>query len=58
MTNGDKIRKMSDEELAKMLCHSLNCSFTNCPGYALCRMGDGTANGMVKWLKQEVQENG
>ena len=56
MTNAERIRSMTDEELAKMLCHRHNCSFTNCPGYDLCKMGDGPANGLLKWLQREVSE--
>ena len=46
MTNADKIRGMTDEELAEFL--SCNCS------------GDGYGNEMESWfdwLKQEVTDN-
>lgn len=50
ITNGDKIRAMSDEELANKyvdaICHMhKNCPSINCIECAL------------QWLKQEVQED-
>ena len=48
MTNGDKIRTMTDEELAKFLtddfCELLNCK-SPCDGHCDRRMLD--------WLKEE-----
>ena len=50
-TNGDRIRQMTDEELAELLSgcvacgHVMNCLDTSCYECTL------------KWLKQEVQED-
>jgi hypothetical protein len=57
LTNGDKIRDMSDEELAVWLCSRFdNCSSYTCPGANYCNGEDGKANGLVKWLKQPAEE--
>lgn len=54
-TNADKIRAMSDEELAEFMCHSVspngvaNCSA--CEAAEFCRMGH---NGYLDWLKEEA----
>ena len=56
MTNAEKIRQMTDEELAKTLCFGRNCNSVSCPGYDMCEMGDGPANGLVKWLQRGVEE--
>lgn len=50
-TNADKIRQMTDEELAKIICcqdsiQGDECVDTPCAEYIL------------DWLKQEVNENG
>jgi hypothetical protein len=49
MTNGDKIRAMTDEELAVFICDSIcahaTCGFYSCETCAL------------QWLKQEVSED-
>ena len=56
-TNADKIRDMSDEELAVWLCSKFDdCSPSTCPGANYCNGTDGKANGLVKWLKQPVEE--
>ena len=49
-TNADRIRAMSDEEIAQWLCLNYGC--TKCLGEKLCTINDGKANGMLKWLKQ------
>lgn len=54
VTNADKIRAMSDEELAEFMCANVsngtvNCAF--CAAEEFCRMGH---NGWLEWLKQEV----
>ena len=57
MTNADRIRAMSDEELAHWICKKMmSCSSNVCPGADLCQSGDGLANGLVKWLKQPVED--
>ena len=53
-TNADRIRSMTDEELAEFMCHNVsngtvNCAF--CSAEEFCRMGH---NGWLYWLKQEV----
>ena len=52
MTNADKIRSMTDEELAKFLGFHANCVAceANCLGDEVC---EGC---QLIWLKQEVSE--
>lgn len=55
-TNADRIRAMTDEELAEFMCHNVsngtvNCAF--CAAAEFCRMGH---NGWLDWLKQEAAE--
>lgn len=55
MKNIDKIKRMNDEELSSFICGaSRGCDY--CNGYDLCVLGDGEANGMLKWLNQKVEE--
>ena len=54
ITNADRIRAMTDEELAEFMCHNVsngtvNCAF--CGAAEFCRMGH---NGWLDWLKEEV----
>ena len=49
-TNADKVRAMSDEELAKFLCATVNCG--TCRAQEFCRTGH---NGWLDWLKQEAE---
>ena len=53
-TNADRIRAMSDEELAKWLCgiSTAECCDRSCPARDMCDIGD---NGMIKWLKQPAE---
>lgn len=55
-SNADRIRAMSDEELAEFICSRISDCNERCPGYELCRFGDGHSNGLIKWLKQEAKE--
>ena len=56
MTNADRIRAMSDEELGILICkHALSCGC--CVGVELCNSDDGIANGAVKWLQQPAEED-
>lgn len=53
-THADRLRAMSDEELAEFMCHNVsngtvNCAF--CAAAELCRMGH---NGWLDWLQQEA----
>lgn len=55
-TNADRIRAMTDEELAKFMCEWCNCDIGYCPGVSLCTPSLGKANGLVKWLQQPAEE--
>lgn len=55
-TNADRIRVMTDEELAEFLCKINGCYQENCPGAKLCKFGGGLANGLKKWLQQPAEE--
>ena len=57
MANADRIRSMTDEELAEFMCHNVsngtvNCTF--CAASEFCRMGH---NGWLEWLKQEAGDD-
>ena len=53
LTNGDRIRAMSDAELGSWLCSIMaNCD-EKCPGRNWCKTGH---KGTVAWLKQPVKE--
>ena len=56
MTNREKLRAMTDEELAKYVC-DLDKMCSGCPGSDLCEFGDGHANGMIKWLQAEAEDD-
>lgn len=58
MTNSDRIRAMSDEELAVWLCGLLisDTCYTHCPGCNFCNDADGESNGLKKWLQQPAEE--
>lgn len=58
MTNGDRIRAMSDEELDKFLCsirssqsYGFPCSY--CVAEEFCHDGH---TGMIDWLQQPAEE--
>ena len=63
MTNADRIRAMSDEELAKWIdtvdCYNCDC----CVYQRECRFEEDSADkydcveGRTKWLKQPVRED-
>ena len=65
MTNGDKIRAMSDSEYADWLCDHLICG--DCPVYEKCGKesricgGDVTTddcfNRLVGWLKSPAEDS-
>ena len=59
MTNGDRIRAMSDEELAVWLCDlfSVDTCYTHCPGCDSCNDAGGLSNGLKKWLQQPAKED-
>ena len=53
MTNGDKIRKMSDEELAEFIDSHVPCfEFCMCDHY-ICK--EKCKEGKEKWLKSEAE---
>lgn len=54
MTNYDRIKAMSVEEMANLLCGCSDCGNGRCYGNDLCTQGDGACNGVVKWLESEV----
>lgn len=54
MINYDRIKAMSVEEMAQLMCNYSYCGDGRCYGNDLCTQGDGACNGLVKWLKQEV----
>lgn len=56
MTVGDKIRQMTDEEIAAMLCAAAECS--HCAARKKCRwLSTGVENGWLKWLREEAAGN-
>lgn len=56
VTQFDRIKAMSVEEMAQLLCNCSDCGNGRCYGNDLCTQGDGACNGLVKWLEQEVLE--
>lgn len=56
MTNGDKLRQMTDEKLASMMSGiKYNCS--SCPAYGFCEdCGGDCRETILEWLKQESEE--
>lgn len=65
MTNGDKIRAMSDSEYADWLCDHLICG--DCPVYAKCgketcnciwtSSAEDCFNRLLGWLRSPVEES-
>lgn len=56
VTQFDRIRTMSVEKMAQLLCNCSDCGNGRCYGNDLCTQGDGACNGLVKWLEQEVSK--
>lgn len=57
MTNFDSIRQMSLKELAEFICENTKeCG--DCKGCDYCVTYGGHANGMISWLKKEVENDG
>ena len=55
MTNADRIRAMTDEELAVSFSEDAPCG--TCPAKRkMCEYGDGCYEAWLDWLKQEVGE--
>ncbi len=56
-TNADRIRAMSDEELANMWVSYVDCG--ECPAHRECNMlPQDCLRLALEWLKKEVDENG
>lgn len=54
MANGEKLRSMSDEDLAGFLCGLIDVDFCyECPATCFCYPGH---NGIETWLKEEEDE--
>ena len=58
VTNADRIRSMSNEELSKFLCEFRSCDSdgypcSGCKAESYCRAGH---NGMEDWLQQPAEE--
>jgi len=52
MTNADRIRSMTDEELSAFLCN-MGQECNQCIATDYCSLGH---TGMLDWLKKEVKE--
>ena len=60
-TNADRIRSMSDEELARWLerirlCCSTDLCGRNCPLAEVCYSSAEAPKEMLDWLKQEAED--
>lgn len=55
MTNYERIKEMSLNELAEFLCNNTRECHC-CNGFDYCVLLAGTANGLIKWLKMESEE--
>lgn len=56
-TNADRIRAMSDDELAEFLCDRMaHCDPRYCPGCETCGIEIGKASGLKNWLQQPAEE--
>ncbi len=57
-SNADRIRQMTDEELAEFFCQISQCCL-NDAGCSMCPIYDGCAQNVMcveRWLKQEVEK--
>lgn len=52
VTRYEQFRFNKPQKMAEMMCGWIECQ--KCPGRELCSHKDGKANGLVKWLEQEV----
>lgn len=55
MTNLERIRTMSESELANFLCNISSCDEEKCVGFEWCRLRH---KGTIDWLQQEHEEYG
>jgi hypothetical protein len=53
MSNADRIRRMTDEELATFLSEFGDCP---CVGDKFCERGTRCEDGVLMWLKQEAAD--
>ena len=53
-TNADRIRSMTDEELAAFLCKEKICTFCFCDDF--CAIDGVEGNGLLKWLQQPAEK--
>ena len=56
MTNFDKIKNMSVEELAERLNESFTCARCPIEEFCECVLDGGCTDTLIKWLKSEVEE--
>ena len=56
MTNFERIKEMTIEELAEFMCRYSDCH--RCVGKDLCRFGAGAGNGIITYLESEEETNG
>lgn len=54
MTNGEKIRGMTDEELARFLSECADCATCQLVNPKNCRTEETCTKAFVEWLKQPV----
>lgn len=56
MTNADKIRNMTNKELAEFICNCSDCRINMCPMYEECGPNGPTwDDGKIKWLESEAK---
>ena len=56
-TNADRIRAMSDEELAIKLYTLSNCEMQDCKECLLFKVECGSAKSVLEWLQQPAAED-
>lgn len=56
MTNGEKIRSMTDEELAKLFAEHIDCATCHLTNPKNCRTEESCNKAFWNWLKQQVEE--
>lgn len=54
-TKADRIRTMTDEELAEMMAHG-NCGYCEIHDYCFSQKGVDCDEAWLDWLKQETEE--
>ena len=58
MTNGYKIRHLSNKELAEVMRYFQMDECCFCNAKAVCERVSSCKDGFLKWLNSEVDENG